>query len=133
MYKVASANRQSALDRGRLADWMNGEHVETPHELYKSLVNAINGIERDLLVADKGQKRALGARKLDLQNQIKALRPILQMKRRTENFVDYFVTAAREILSKGQFATIMNAARADYDKERAVIDDVLPDKGSAER
>lgn len=124
MYKTASKSRQRGIDRGRLADWINGDEQMTDGDLYKSHLRAMDGIEQDILACvDKAKRKALGRRKFELQQEVHRLRSLLQMKRRVENggIPHYFVDAARAILSRGQFQLILDMAKRNYDEEAAAL------------
>jgi hypothetical protein len=151
MYKVASDKRQTALRRGRLADWVNGEepHVETRtiHDKWNDLKAAIRTLEAHLTKIPKGQeysreRRELGQNLSALRADLTPLgKAVKAEKLQRREIAPYFLQIAREQLMPGQFKAMYAAAlrlkeldvrrteKVIAEAEQAVGD---PDKRTAE-
>lgn len=107
MYKIASQNRQRAIERIQLKDAAPVVEIQTKEEQRRNLVRAMKAVEARLLVEkNKLRRKELGQEKLALQDQISAIRP----KATAKGAPYYFVEAAREYLTRAQFKTVMDAA-----------------------
>lgn len=107
MYKIASANRQRAVDRRGVVQLQGGEQELTDDQKRDSAKSALWRIEQQILSEpDKQARRVLGKRKLKLQDLLSSLKP----EKRPPGFAWFFVTAAREHLRKADFNMISTRA-----------------------
>jgi hypothetical protein len=118
MYKVASASRQSALHRGRLADWQNGVEHLTPAQELEQLKSSHHILEdRIKNTTDEFERRKLGREKLALQDRSKELKaqlgfaPNVRNHQEAQTFEKYLVDATKAVVSKVQWGMISNMAR----------------------
>ncbi len=118
MYKVASDKRQTALHRGRPADWVNGEERLPPEEQLRLMVDGIRIIDSRISEApDQAEKQKLGKEKLAMQNSITAFRAkhgLLRKRNETGGLAHLFVDIAKAMLPKVQFEMIWNATLREY-------------------
>lgn len=118
MYKGASENAQSAVSRGRLADWVTeGAENLTPEQMRENLVSRWKVVNARLNngAITKAERKALGLEQCDLQRKISEIRP----KARRPDAAQHFIEAARDILPKATFRLVMDRAvkLADAAKE----------------
>ena len=129
MYKVASDKRQTALRRGRLADWVDGgePHVETRtiHEQYHDLKTAIQSLEAHYHKIPKDsehskERRQIGLKLARLQEDLSPLHKAVKADNLKKNGIaDYFVNVAREQLYPAQFKAMWAAAARLQEQDRA--------------
>ena len=107
MYKVAQQRHQTAKDRGRPVDWVNGTEIQSDEDRRRNLVRVVQSIDRQLEgVLDKKKRKELGRRKNELTQEISAIRP----KRKAPNAAQHFIDAAREVLPRATFQLVMSRA-----------------------
>lgn len=115
MYKVSSDRRQSALSRGRLADWITNNDRPSIEEQLRQLREGVNIIDARISKASGEEKRELGRQKWAMQQELTLLRKKCGLERKTKDGLSQFVVdAAREMLSKIQFDMIYRAAERKY-------------------
>jgi len=112
MYKVASDLAQRRARQLWLADLQGSEFLAlTVEEQRDSLKQKLWGIEKQLLKHDRDSewRLALGQIKLEVQEQLKALKPQVK-KLRKMNVSDCFVAVARERMTKPAFMAFFKEA-----------------------
>lgn len=120
MYKVASDKRQSALRRGKLSDWVNGEERLSVEDQINQLKDGMRILEERIASASGDERKQLGAQKWEMQCQMTKIKKSAGIeKRNREGIAQYIVDAARELLTKSQFDLIYRRAVRDYDLAQA--------------
>ena len=118
MYKAGVDRRQTALHRGQLRDWIGAGAVhKNDEERRADIIRAMKAVEAELLACtDKSTRKALGLKKLELQQAASAIRP----KRKREGMADFICQACKELLPKGTWDAIqLRAARLKKEAEAA--------------
>ena len=108
MYKIASNRHQTALHRGRPADWVNGKEQLKPADKLNQLRDGVKILQARIDAATGDEKKTLGLEKQTLQNEISALRKTLG--RPPLNWHSFFINEAKRILSDSQFDLIYKAS-----------------------
>lgn len=120
MYKVASANRQSALHRGRLSDWANGVEYQTLEQRLRQAKEGARIIEQRINAArSEAERIELGAQKFVIQNEVTALKRAMHpIQLAREPLGEAFMSMARQMLPKVQFEMIKNATTRELQQRR---------------
>lgn len=116
MYKGASDGRQSALTRGRLSDWSNGDFKLTLEEQFFQNKEGIK-ILTSRIANSSGEK------KKDLLKEMAALEAAQSelkkkhhlVKKQRQGIEQFIAEEARLILPKNQWEVIYNSAKRKYD------------------
>jgi hypothetical protein len=124
MYKVASANRQSTLTRGTLADWQNGQEKDlTPEQQLTFLRNQFNTLAERLTAFTRRDPEYAPLRDnlVRVQSAIRELKAQLgigkgPIRRGIEGFT---IDVAKESMTSFQWAQIVKTARERFDKYEA--------------
>lgn len=133
MYKVSSDRRQVTLHRGRPSDWVNGEERQSPEERLRQAKEAI-AIYEDRIKAALGEEKArLGREKFQIQCELIELKKLVGLEKTAgRSLAEFFMDAAREELSKFQFALLTkfanekaNAAKSQYESAEQRASDNL--------
>ena len=92
----------------------------TDEERRDSLKSKLQSIQAQIIATPRGKMRqALGREKFRLQEEMRAIRP----KLRCPDAKNHFITAAKAMLSQGQFNLVMNeAVRLSKEAEQRAAD-----------
>ncbi len=118
MYKVASDKKQSALHHGKgIADWMgDGQEHLTLSERHQNLIRVHDNLyERICATEDRIERKELGVKKQQIQNEISEIKKKLKLENTRNHltnrtFEECFIQVAREQLLPAQFKAMMKAA-----------------------
>jgi hypothetical protein len=113
MYKVASDRRQSALHRGRMSDWVNGEEFLKAEDRLRQLQCGYKILVDRIVALPKGsvERKKLGHEQKLLEAEITKLKALTPpIKHASRGIADVFIDMAREILSEAQFKLVWNTA-----------------------
>lgn len=132
MYKVASDKRQSALTRGRLADWAGGEEYQSAETKLRQMQEGVQILDNRIQKM-KGQSGVaeLGKQKLAMQADITAFRKAMHLVRMArEGYGETFVTMAKQMLPKVTFDLISGATRRELEQRKKALDAPTPEAPS---
>ncbi len=118
MYKISSDKRQTALHRGRLADWLGpGAPDLTDEQKRQTLVDRAQSIHDALVKLPKKspERRALGLEYAEINLAINELRPARRGPPSVESF---FICVAKERLTRVQYDQLMTEATARAESAR---------------
>jgi len=125
MYKVASDKRQSALHRGRLSDWANGEQYLTAEQRLEQMREGWRILQERCNAATGEEKKRIGLEMLALQNQLreakKALGLIGHIAKR--GWQDVFRDMCKEMLPKVQYELIVKATHREVARLEAAANE----------
>jgi hypothetical protein len=130
LYKVASDKHQSALRRGRLSDWVNGEEWQSAETKLRQMQEGVLILENRIKALATGrpgvaaERQALGLQKQDAQTEINKFRKAMNIFRQSHrNFEEVFVDTAKAMLPKVHLEMLMSATKRECERRKKELED----------
>lgn len=128
MYKIASRKAQSALHRGKYADWVvPSDERRSLADERADLVRVVQDLDVKIVAArNKKERRELGLQKTKVATRLKEIKVALKGVPPPRSVLDHFIDVARERLGKHEFHLIFSEAeeraKAEVDRDNTPIE-----------